>query len=112
MSVNIVNFIGSCDKCLLFKQNQKVESPLLTLFQPMDGPFEKVTMDILGPLPLTHNKNQYVGVVVDHFSRFTTAFPLHNKTAKCFAHKFLSPCCLSLWPTSTLRFRQWPRISR
>ena len=45
-------------------------------------------MDILGPLPLTRNKNQYVGVVVDHFSRFTIAFPLHNKTAKCFAHKF------------------------
>ena len=36
MSHDIANFIGSCDKCLLFKLNQKVESPLLTLFQLTD----------------------------------------------------------------------------
>jgi len=60
----------------------------MTLFQPTDSPFERVTMDILGPLPLTRNKNQYVGVVVDHYSRYTIAFPLTNKTAQAFAHKF------------------------
>ena len=88
MAEDIAKFIRSCDKRLLYKRNQKTENPLMTVFQPTDSPFERVTMDILGPLPLTRNKNQYVGVVVDHYSRYTIAFPLTNKTAQAFAHKF------------------------
>ena len=88
MAQDVAQFVGSCDKCLLYKRNQKRESPLMTLFQPTEAPFERLTLDFLGPLPLTPNKMRYVAVIVDHFSRYTIAFALPNKTAQGFAHKF------------------------
>ena len=88
MAHDVAQFVGSCDKCLLYKRNQKRESPLMTLFQPTDAPFERLTFDFLGPLPMTPNKMRYIAIIVDHFSRYTIAFALPNKTAQGFAFKF------------------------
>lgn len=48
-------------------------------------PFERVAVDILGPLPVTGLKNKYIMVVGDYFSKWTEAFPLPNQEAKTVA---------------------------
>ena len=89
MAEDIAKFIGSCDKCLLYKRNQKVENPLMTLFQPTDAPFERLTLDFLGPLPMTPNKMRYIAIIVDHFSRYTIAFALPNKQLRVLQLSFI-----------------------
>ena len=47
-------------------------------------------MDILGPLPESINKNSYVLVVSDYFTRYTEAYALPNQEAKTVAHKLVN----------------------
>ena len=55
-------------------------------------PWERLSIDIVGPKPMTRNKNQYLLTVVDEFSRFPFAFPLRNITSssviKCLSTLF------------------------
>uniref|UniRef100_A0A8C6P488 Gypsy retrotransposon integrase-like protein 1 n=1 Tax=Nothobranchius furzeri TaxID=105023 RepID=A0A8C6P488_NOTFU len=48
-------------------------------------PFERIAVDILGPLPETRLRNKYIMVVGDYFSKWTEAFPLPNQAAKTIA---------------------------
>uniref|UniRef100_A0A8C6M8I5 Integrase catalytic domain-containing protein n=1 Tax=Nothobranchius furzeri TaxID=105023 RepID=A0A8C6M8I5_NOTFU len=48
-------------------------------------PFERIAVDILGPLPETGLRNKYIMVVGDYFSKWTEAFPLPNQEAKTIA---------------------------
>ena len=88
LALDVRDIISSCDRCLAFKRSQRTENPLLTLFEQTTGPWEHVCIDLMGPLTLTPNKNLFIGVVVDLFSRYVVAFPLRNKSANHFAYKF------------------------
>lgn len=48
-------------------------------------PCERVALDILGPLPETGNKNKYILVVGDYFSKWMEMFPLPNQEAHTIA---------------------------
>ena len=41
-------------------------------------PFEKISWDIMGPLPPTPREHQYILVVTDLFTKWVEAFPLPN----------------------------------
>jgi len=47
-------------------------------------------MDILGPLPESSNRNLYVLVVSDYFTRWTEAYALPNQEADTVAHKLIN----------------------
>lgn len=51
----------------------------------MSRPYEKMALDILGPLPETGGTNKYVLVIGDHFSKWTEAYPLPNQEARTIA---------------------------
>ena len=55
-------------------------------------PWERLSIDIVGPKPMTRNKNQYLLTVVDEFIRFPFAFRLRNITSssviKCLSTLF------------------------
>jgi len=53
-------------------------------------PFERVQMDVLGPLPLTVSGNKYLLAVVDCFTKWVEAFPLKNIRARTVAETFLN----------------------
>lgn len=48
-------------------------------------PYERVALDILGPLPETPRENKYIVVIGDYFSKWTEAFPLPNQEAETVA---------------------------
>lgn len=53
-------------------------------------PFDRVQMDILGPLPMTFSDNKYLLVVTDCFSKWVEAIPLRNIKANSVAEAFVS----------------------
>lgn len=48
-------------------------------------PYERVALDILGPLTETPGSNKYIVVIGDYFSKWTEAFPLPNQEASTVA---------------------------
>ena len=51
---------------------------------------QRVTMDILGPLPVTARENKYVLVVGDYFTKWVEAYPMPNMEAKTVAELFVN----------------------
>ncbi|KAJ8962328.1 hypothetical protein NQ318_018307 [Aromia moschata] len=54
------------------------------------APFERVAVDILGPLPATDRGNKYLMVVMDYFSKWHEAVSLPNKEAETVAEAFIN----------------------
>jgi len=52
-------------------------------------PFQRVQMDVLGPLPKTYSGNRFVLVIVDCFTKWVEAFPIRNIKAKTIAEVFV-----------------------
>ena len=46
-------------------------------------------MDIIGPLPVTAQRHQYVFVMSDHFTKWVEAIPLANQKAETVARAFV-----------------------
>ena len=49
-------------------------------------PFERLGIDVLGPLPVTNLGNRYIVVVVDYFTKWPEAFPVPDIKAETVAH--------------------------
>ena len=48
-------------------------------------PGERLSIDLIGPLPVTNKMNKYILSCEDEFTRFVTAHPLPNKEATTVA---------------------------
>lgn len=68
----------SCEPCIKAKAIAKMVP--LEKYPVPERPFQSISSDILGPLPITEQGNQYVLVVRDHTTRYTVLYPLKYKT--------------------------------
>eukprot|EP00795_Rhopilema_esculentum_P001289 gene1289-biopygen9980 len=64
----------SCVDCAMKKIPRSVKARLLPI--PVEGAFDRVAMDILGPFPATHDGNRYIIVFSDYYTRWPEAFAL------------------------------------
>ena len=53
------------------------------------APFERIALDILGPLPRTKQGNKYLLVNEDYFSKWLEAIPIRNQESTTVAKKNL-----------------------
>ncbi len=88
MTDSIKRYIRHCDLCAARKQTRPAKAPLGQA--PAGEPMEKVSIDILGPLPLTDNGNRYVLVINDCFTKYVEAVALPNAEAKTIATAFVN----------------------
>ena len=54
--------------------------------------FEKISMDIVGPLPETKSGNLYILTIQDNFTKYSLAIPLPNHQAGAIADAFVKKC--------------------
>ncbi|KAJ1153719.1 hypothetical protein NDU88_006477 [Pleurodeles waltl] len=90
MSEDKKEFCKSCETCQASgKTGGTPKAPLIPL--PAVGvPFERVGVDIVGPLdPPTASGNRFILVVVDHATRYPEAIPLRTTTAPAVAKAIL-----------------------
>ncbi|KAJ1125017.1 hypothetical protein NDU88_003457 [Pleurodeles waltl] len=90
MSEDTKDFCKSCETCQASgKTGGTPKAPLIPL--PVVGvPFERVGVDIVGPLdPPTASGNRFILVVVDHATRYPEAIPLRTTTAPAVAKALL-----------------------
>lgn len=84
MSDDVSRWCQTCLPCQMRKPGPGLgKSPLH--HNTVYGPMECVAIDIMGPLPVTDNGNQYIMVLGDYFSKWTEAYALKDHTAQTVA---------------------------
>ena len=72
---DVTAWIQGCRQCQKKKPpHQSQQAPLDTITS--NYPFEKLSWDIMGPLPLSSTGNHYIVVITDLFSKWVEAFPV------------------------------------
>jgi len=84
MLADIFSFVKTCPTCQsCMNPNQKPSGEM----QPVrvNGPWDVLAMDLIGPLPSTKNRYCHMLVIVDHFSKWVEIFPLRNTMSATIA---------------------------
>ena len=90
MDKDIAEYVQTCKKCNERKTSVNDRAPVpMKITSPVTRPFQKVSLDIVGPLPKTHSGNQYILTFQDHFPKYPEAFPLTNQKATTIAKVFV-----------------------
>ena len=73
---DIANYVKSCDIC----QRICNKLPRLPIEQAdmITTPFDKIAIDIVGPMPITDNKYRYILTVIDLATRWPESIPLKD----------------------------------
>jgi len=81
MKTDIQNFIRKCKDCQLKKLTRvKTKQPMIITDTP-EAAFDKVALDIMGPLPITLEGNQYILTIQDLLTKYSVAIPLREATS-------------------------------
>jgi len=94
-------FLKTCISCARYHRGK---IPRQATLQPslVGEVWDRVSVDITGPHPLSSRSNKYILTLVDHFSKWAEAIPLRNHTAPVVAKalmthvlsRFGAPCQL------------------
>jgi transposase InsO family protein len=113
MRNEIKDYCAACHECALGKTSPHFKkAPLKPLPVPSE-PFERVSMDIVGPLKSTRNGNLYILVLIDNLTKWPEAFAIPNQTAETVAKIFVEQIiCRHGMPKTLLTDRGTNFLSR
>ncbi len=86
----VAEWCRSCDVCQKAgKPNQTIKNAPLTSVPIFEEPFERIIIDVVGPLPRTANGNEYIFTMMDAATRFPEAIPLRNVKSRTIAREMI-----------------------
>ena len=93
MKQEVDNYCKACTVC--FKVNPKMSSdaPPLHPVSVLSKVWSLVGIDLVGPLPTTKLGNKYIVATTDHFSKWTEAAGILDKSAKSVANFLFGVVC-------------------
>ena len=74
---DVADYCRSCSECQKAAPRSMIRAPLVPL-PVMEAPFERIAMDIVGPLPKSRVGNRFVLVICDYATRYPEAVPLRS----------------------------------
>ncbi len=81
MNSDVVDCVRCCQQCQLYKpEGRKLAGKLQQT--EVHRPWEMLGVDIMGPFPRSSNRNVYLLVFVDYYTRWVELFPLRQATAE------------------------------
>lgn len=80
MSSDIKKILGKCFICKRGKPDHNPKN-VMGKFPTPTMPFQRLHIDILGPLPVSKSKFKYLLVIIDAFSHYTVIEPIRFKTS-------------------------------
>lgn len=82
MYQDVVKFVGLCDTCLSYKHQNHTTLGEMGRPKQCSRPFQMISVDFVGPLPVSRKQNSYLLVVTCCFSKFCHIFPLRRATSE------------------------------
>ncbi|KAI2650175.1 Retrovirus-related Pol polyprotein [Labeo rohita] len=79
-------FCRACPTCQVTSPRTPPPSPLI-LLPVIEVPFERIGMDLVGPLPKSARGHEHILVIVDYATRYPEAVPLRKATARNIAQE-------------------------
>ena len=86
LTKDVKDFCQGCENCQRGTGSSVPKAPLQPL-PPIGEPFQRVAIDIVGPLPRTKRGNKYVLTIMDHATRYPEAVPLKRIDAATVAEE-------------------------
>ncbi|XP_011859426.1 PREDICTED: uncharacterized protein LOC105556922 [Vollenhovia emeryi] len=88
MKLDIQKYIQNCKECQLKKLTRvKTKQPMIITDTPGSA-FDKIALDIMGPLPESDNGNNYILTLQDLLTKYSVAVPLKEATSLTIADAF------------------------
>lgn len=78
---DIAKYVRCCQVCQRTKAHRQKPEGLMSS-QWATAPMEQLSVDIVGPLPMTPRRHKYLLVVIDKFTKYIELFPLRSATSK------------------------------
>ncbi|XP_058850824.1 uncharacterized protein LOC131699088 isoform X1 [Acipenser ruthenus] len=107
----VADFCESCPECQKVASKKPPRAPLIPL-PIIEVPFDRVGIDIVGPLPKTKSGCEYILVLVDYASRYPEVVPLRNMATKTIARELMNIFCRVGLPKEVLTDQGTPFMSR
>ena len=85
---DVNSYCRSCPECQKVSTPRHQRVPLIPL-PVMKEPFERIAIDIVGPLPRSRKGYQYVLVICDYATRYPEAIPLRCTDAHRVAEELI-----------------------
>lgn len=85
---DVKRHIKQCEICQRNKTHNKTKQPML-ITSTVIKPFERICLDIVGPLPKTLIGNMYILTIQDELSRYALAIALSSTDAPTVAQAFV-----------------------
>ncbi|KAL4083100.1 hypothetical protein QTP88_028430 [Uroleucon formosanum] len=87
---DVIEYIKNCESCQKGKvANKKVKQPML-ITSTSSEPFEKIFLDIVGPLVTTLLGNTYILTLQDDLTKYSMGIALPNHQANTIAEAFVT----------------------
>ncbi|KAL4100898.1 hypothetical protein QTP88_020923 [Uroleucon formosanum] len=99
---DVKRYIQNCEVCQKNKTHRKTKQPML-ITTTVTKAFERICLDIVGPLPITELGNTHILTMQDELTRYALAVALASTDATTVARAFVE-CCVCIFgiPTSIL----------
>ncbi|UYV63639.1 hypothetical protein LAZ67_2005125, partial [Cordylochernes scorpioides] len=81
-------YVKTCPVCA--ENNGRLKKAPNMPIQPANYPFERLCVDFVGPLALSRNRNKYLLVFIDAFTRYAEVIPVRGCTAETAAFEFVN----------------------
>ena len=93
MKKDIIDYVKSCKKCVEVNPKVAKEAPPLHPIPVPAKVWSLVGIDIVGPLQETNQGNKYIVAITDHFSKWSEAKAIPDKSAESVAKFLYSVVC-------------------
>lgn len=89
MKSDIKNLIKHCQSCQTNKHDNKTVRAPMEITTTSERPFQRLAIDVVGPLDLTENGNRFIITMQDDLTKYSYAIPVPNHEAKTIANELL-----------------------
>ncbi|XP_027865809.1 uncharacterized protein LOC114140258 [Xiphophorus couchianus] len=79
---DVVEYCKTCHDCQLVAPTKVSDRAQLQTLPIMSVPYERIAMDIIGPLPKSSNGYKYALVICDYATRYPDVYPLRSLQVK------------------------------
>ncbi len=86
LDADVKRFCQACPVCQQTSPRSPPPTPLIPLII-IEVPFERIGMDLVGPLPKSARGHEHILVIVDYATRYPEAIPLRKATSKAIAQE-------------------------